>query len=33
MVSRGVLTLKQICKDTGIDSIEERLVEKAILRK
>lgn len=34
MGSRGVLTLEKICKDAGIDTIEEPLlIEKTILRK
>ncbi len=34
MVDRGVITLEQICNDTGIVSLEEPLlIEKAILGK
>jgi hypothetical protein len=34
MRNRGVITLEQICNDTGIEAIEERLlVEKVVLRK
>jgi len=34
MGSRGVLTLEKICKDAGIETIEEpMLIKQTILRK